>query len=66
LSQRDWVLNNSKESGSEDASTESKYNDSDNNDNAANSNDNNSVVLPRQPRKEAQVDKIKDARELFS
>jgi hypothetical protein len=66
LSQRDQVLDNSEESGSKDAGTESKYNDSDNDDDAADSNDNNSVMLPRWPRKEAQVDKIKDARELFS
>jgi hypothetical protein len=51
--QRDWVLNNSEELGSEDAGTESKYNNSDNDDDTADSNNNNSVVLPRRPRKEA-------------
>jgi hypothetical protein len=66
LLQRDQVHNSSKEPGSEDASTESKYNNSDNNNDAADSNNNNSVMPPRRPRKEAQTDKIKDARELFS
>jgi hypothetical protein len=52
--------------GSEDAGTESKYNNSNNNNDAADSNNNNSVVPLRWLRKEAQVDKIKDTRELFS
>jgi hypothetical protein len=50
LLQRDQAHNSSKEPGSEDASTESKYNNSNNNANA-NSNDNSSVVLQRQPHK---------------
>jgi hypothetical protein len=64
--QRDQVHNSSKEPGSKDAGTESKYNNSNNDNNAANSNNNNSVAPPRRPRKEAQTDKMKDARELFS
>jgi hypothetical protein len=66
LLQRDQVHNSSKEPGSEDAGTESEYNNSDNDDDAADSNDDNSVMPPRRPRKEAQIDKMKDARELFS
>jgi hypothetical protein len=47
LLQRDQAHNSSKELGSKDASTESKYNDSNNNTNA-DSNNNSSVVLQRQ------------------
>jgi len=65
LSQRDQVHNSSKEPGSEDAGTESEYKDSDN-DADADSNDNSSVVPQRQPRKQVQTDKMKDARELLS
>jgi hypothetical protein len=65
LLQRDQVHNSSEELGSEDAGTESEYNNSDN-DNDADSNNNSSVVLQRQPHKNVQTNKIKDARELFS
>jgi hypothetical protein len=65
LLQRDQVHNSSKELGSKDAGTESEYNNSDNDDDA-DSNDNSSVVLQRQPHKNMQTNKMKDARELFS
>jgi superfamily II DNA helicase RecQ len=65
LSQRDWVVDSSEELRGEDTSTESEYEDSDN-DNGADSTDNDSVVPQRRPRKKAQADKMKDARELFS
>lgn len=65
LSQRDQVVDSSEKLRSKDTSTKSEYEDSDNN-NSANSTNNDSVVLQRQPRKKAQVDKIKNARKLFS
>ncbi|RYO53227.1 hypothetical protein AA0116_g10114 [Alternaria tenuissima] len=49
----------------EDASTESEYDDSDI-EGTVDSNDNDGVVLPRQPRRVVQADKMKDARELFT
>jgi hypothetical protein len=64
LSQRDQVVNSSEELSGEDAGTESEYDDS-NKDNDAGSTNNNSVAPPRRPRKNIQVNKIKDARELF-
>jgi hypothetical protein len=64
LSQRDQVVNSSEELSGEDASTESKYDDS-NKDDDAGSTDNNSVAPLRRPQKNVQVNKIKDARELF-
>jgi hypothetical protein len=64
LSQRDQVVNSSEELSGEDAGTESEY-DNSNKDNDAGSTDNDSVAPLRQPRKNVQVNKIKDARELF-
>jgi hypothetical protein len=64
LSQRDQVVNSSEELSGEDAGTESKYNNS-NKDDDAGSTDNNSVAPLRRPQKNVQVNKIKDARELF-
>ncbi|KAB2099620.1 hypothetical protein AG0111_0g12033 [Alternaria gaisen] len=49
----------------EDAGTESEYDDSDI-EGTVDSNDNDGVVLPRQPRRVVQADKMKDARELFT
>lgn len=64
LSQRSQAVDSSDEASSEDSGTETEYDDSDK-DNAG-STDNDSIAPPRRPRKNVQVDKMKDARELFS
>jgi hypothetical protein len=65
LSQGSQLVNSSNKESSEDSGTESKYDDSDN-DNNAGSTDDDSIAPPRRPRKKTQVDKLKDARELFT
>jgi hypothetical protein len=65
LSQRSQVVNSSDEISSEDSGTESEYDNSDK-DNNADSTDNNSITPPRRLRKNTQIDKIKDTRELFT
>jgi hypothetical protein len=52
LSQGSQLVDSGDEESSEDSSTESEYNDS--------------IAPPRTPRKNTQVDKLKDARELFT
>jgi hypothetical protein len=65
LSQGSQLVDSSDEESSEDSGTESEYDDSDN-DNNAGSTDNDSIAPPRRLRKKTQVDKMKDARELFT
>jgi superfamily II DNA helicase RecQ len=65
LSQGSQLVDSGDEESSEDSSTESEYNDS-GKDNNAGSSDNDSIAPPRTPRKNTQVDKLKDARELFT
>ena len=64
LSQQSGVDDSSDRASSEESSTESEYDDSDK-DNKAGSTDNDSIAPARTPRKNTQVDKLKDARELF-
>jgi hypothetical protein len=65
LSQGSLVIDSSDKVSSEDSSIESEYDDSDK-DNHAGSIDNDSIALLRRPRKNTQVDKMKDTRELFT
>jgi hypothetical protein len=63
LSQRSQVADSGDEASSEEAGTESEYNDNDNN---ASGSDNDSIAPVRRPRKHTQVDKMKNAPELFA
>jgi hypothetical protein len=65
LSQGSQLVDSSNEESSEDSGTESEYDDSDN-DNNAGSTDDDSIAPPRRPRKKTQVNKLKDAQELFT
>jgi hypothetical protein len=65
LSQRCQVVDSSDEASGEDAGTGREYNDSEKGNNAGSS-DNDDITPLRRLRKPVQIDKIKDAQELFT